>query len=132
MDKTTQAFLADRLAKGEPNNAATQAAARKDALAATGFVGAKVATGQEAAVTTALDKDDQLLGLNKRLNMLQITPKQAEKNATAIADLKKQIATREQEIRNRVLRQDQTATPTAAPTGGATMRFDAQGNLITG
>ena len=123
LDKTTNAFLQDRLAKGEPNNAATQAAARKDALAATGFVGAKVATGQEAAVTTALDKDDQLLGLNKRLNMLQITPKQAEKNATAIADIRQQIATREQEIRNRVLRQPQE--PTAAPAGANVVSFNS-------
>ena len=115
LDKTTEAFLADRLAKGEPDNARTRAAARSDALAATGFAGAKVITGQEQAVTTALDKDDQLTGLNKRLNMLQITPKQAQKNATEIESLKKQIAAREQEVRNRVLRQEQPE----APAGGA-------------
>ena len=125
LDKTTEAFLADRLAKGEPDNARTRAAARSDALAATGFAGAKVITGQEQAVTTALDKDDQLTGLNKRLNMLQITPKQAQKNATEIESLKKQIAAREQEVRNRVLRQEQPE----APAGGR-MKFDAQGNPV--
>jgi hypothetical protein len=128
LDKTTQAFLADRIANGQPDNAATRAAARKDALAATGFTGAKVATGQEQAVTTALDKDDDLKRMNKQLGLLTITPKQAEKNAKAIEDLKKQIADREKEVRNRVLRQEQVATPAA---GAGTMRFDAQGNLIS-
>lgn len=113
LDRTTAAILADKIAKGAPDNAQTRAAARTEALAATGFTGQKVATQQEQAVTTALDKDDQLKTLNGQLGLLQMKKNPSPADQQKMTALQEAIVQREALIRNRVLRQPQQATATS-------------------
>lgn len=126
LDRTTAAILAAKIANGAPDNAATRAAARTEALAATGFTGQKVATQQEQAVTTALDKDEGLKSLNGQLGLLQMKRNPSEADKVKMADLQDKIVQREALIRSRVLRQPQAAAPSAAPgVGGNVVDFNA-------
>jgi hypothetical protein len=116
----------------KPDDPRLDAMAFKQYAQIYGGTGQKIATGQEQAVTSAIDKDDTLRGLNERLGDLTLTPKLAAKNAAVIEDVQKQIAARERYLRNRVLRQPQDqAAPGADGGGGGRIKVDAQGNIIS-
>ena len=69
---------------------------------------------QTAAETTALKDDTPLQNLYKQKKLLSMTPKQAEKNKTAIEDLDDQIAAREDYVKRRANRQPQQTAGTGA------------------
>jgi hypothetical protein len=135
MDKRIAGLKANILAENKdmkPDDPRLDAMAFKQYAQIYGGTGQKIATGQEQAVTSAIDKDDTLRGLNERLGDLTLTPKLAAKNAAVIEDVQKQIAARERYLRNRVLRQPQDqAAPGADGGGGGRIKVDAQGNIIS-
>lgn len=133
----TQDFLAERIAKGEPDNAMTRGAAARDAAnALRGFAAEKLDLQGSKQAQDAVDKSikDGELGMIN-LNILQ-TEKKLEKNPNdavlqrKLEALRKSYTDAETRIRQGALSKPATATPTTSAPG--TMKFDAQGNLITG
>jgi hypothetical protein len=89
LDKTTKAILADLIDKGAPDNAATRAAARKQAIEVTGLALPKLAGAQEDKITKAWKEIDdayfvkELQAVTKEEKEKVAREKQAEKDAAA-------------------------------------------------
>jgi hypothetical protein len=108
LDRTTQAFLDDLIAKGAPNSPATKAQARKLAIAETGLAGPRAAGAQEDRITKAWkDIDDEFFVEELKA----VTPE--EKKAVAA---KKQAAKDEAAKRLRTVTPTSTDPNTAVPT----------------
>jgi hypothetical protein len=107
LDKTTQTFLDDLIARGAPNNAATKAQARKLAIAETNLAGPRAAGAQEDRITKAWKEIDDQFFVEE---LKAVTPE--EKAAVAA---KKQAAKDEAATRLRTVTPVPTDPNTALP-----------------
>lgn len=71
LDKTTAIIKADLLARGFPNNAATDAMARTQAIEATGMAGEKLSLDRAAKIEKAFKDSDELKSLNREKMMAE-------------------------------------------------------------
>jgi hypothetical protein len=108
LDKTTKDFLAEMIASGAPDNAATRAAARQKALESTGLAGRKVDVQEETAADKAVKTSDKIKGLRRA--QAQYDPTDPEHGK-----LQEQIKAEEASIRSRY-NKGKTPTPTPTPT----------------
>lgn len=118
LDKTTDLFLQDMLAKGMPDNAATKAAARQKAIEATGLALRKVEATESTALTNAIAKDPEIGekgALTQQLKILKLKKNPSEAEQTKIDDIEDQIAAKRAAITNRVTRQESKTPPAPAP-----------------
>ena len=106
LDKTTSTILADLIAKGAPDNAATRATARKQAIEITGFAQPKLAATQEDRLTRAYEKIDEKYFLERL---------QAGDDPDKLAAVDAKIAQEKRDAEKR-LRTPAASTPTPADT----------------
>ena len=126
----------EKLTGGDPSKAtpAMKAQAMQTAAnALRGDAAAKVATGQEQAITARLDKDERLQGYYGQLNLLNMKKNPTPADVKKMEDLESKISAREQQIKRDVMRQPQQTTDTSggAGAGAGRMKYDAQGNQIS-
>jgi hypothetical protein len=118
LDKTTDSILAAKIASGAPDNAATRAAARKEAIETTGLALLKVGATENAALATAISKDPQIGEkgtLTSQLKLLQLKKNPTDAEKTKIDDLEDQIAGRRAQLENQIKRSSQQTPAPAAP-----------------
>jgi hypothetical protein len=119
LDKTTDSILAAKIAAGAPDNPATRAAARKEAIETTGLALLKVGATENVALANAISKDPQIGEkgtLTSQLKLLNLKKNPSADEKTKIADLEDQIAGRKAQLENQIKRSSQAPTP-AAPGG---------------
>jgi hypothetical protein len=123
LDRTTDSVYARMTAPKEqgglglPANAATKAAARKEAIETTGLALLKVGATENAALATAISKDPQIGEkgtLTSQLKLLQLKKNPTDTEKTKIDDLEDQIAGRRAQLENQIKRS--TAKPPAPET----------------
>jgi hypothetical protein len=123
LDRTTNSVYARMIAPKEqgglglPANAATKAAARKEAIETTGLALLKVGATENAALATAISKDPQIGEkgtLTSQLKLLQLKKNPSDAEKTKIDDLEDQIAGRRAQLENQIKRS--TAKPPAPET----------------
>jgi len=123
LDRTTDSVYARMIAPKEqgglglPANAATKAAARKEAIETTGLALLKVGATENAALATAISKDPQIGEkgtLTSQLKLLQLKKNPTDTEKTKIDDLEDQIAGRRAQLENQIKRS--TAKPPAPET----------------
>lgn len=124
LDKTTDSVYAKMIAPKEqgglglPANAATKAAARKEAIETTGLALLKVGATENAALATAISKDPQIGEkgtLTSQLKLLQLKKNPTDAEKTKIDDLEDQIAGRRAQLENQIKRSSQQTPAPAAP-----------------
>jgi hypothetical protein len=123
LDRTTDSVYAKMIAPKEqgglglPANAATKAAARKEAIETTGLALLKVGATENAALATAISKDPQIGEkgtLTSQLKLLQLKKNPSDAEKIKIDDLEDQIAGRRAQLENQIKRS--TAKPPAPET----------------
>jgi hypothetical protein len=114
LDKTTDSILAAKIAAGAPDNPATRAAARKEAIETTGLALLKVGATENVALANAISKDPQIGEkgtLTSQLKLLNLKKNPSADEKTKIADLEDQIAGRKAQLENQIKRSSQTSAP---------------------
>ena len=114
LDKTTETILAAKIAAGAPDNAATRAASRKEAIETTGLALLKVGATENVALANAISKDPQIGEkgtLTSQLKLLNLKKNPSDDEKAKIADLEDSIAGRKAQLENQIKRSTQAPAP---------------------
>ena len=122
LDTTTESILQSKLASGAPDNAATRAAARKEAIELTGLSLLKVGATENTALSKAIS-DSPLIGekgtLTSQLKLLNMKSKPSDADKEKIAKLEDDIEAERGRLTSQIKRSSAQTPPPGAPAPGS-------------